>query len=84
MPEAILRTDEQVIAFCRDWLLPMPLLEMAAMHGFADATSVSRAARRLGLPRRSQRDRREREFALTNGRWVLDPKTRIQVWESAA
>jgi len=80
------RTPELDEAFRRDWLLPMPVKEMAAMYGVAP-TTVSARARALGLPpRRVQADRSVSESPhdiSRHGRWVLDPVTRVQVWEAA-
>jgi hypothetical protein len=73
----VLRTPEQVEAFRRDWALGMPLREMAALHGYRNHNSVTRAAKRLGLPRRPGGPERR---GLEGGRWVLDPARRVQVW----
>ena len=79
----VLSTPEQVEAFKRDWEVHgLTLREMAAMHGFRNINSVTRAAKRLGLaPRRGGRPKGS-GHALKGGRWVFDPKRRVQVWVS--
>lgn len=72
----ILDTPELEDAFRTDWTVhEIPLKEMAAMYGFRNINSVSRAARRLGLPKRpggpspdATYDNSPRQ--LTNGSWV--------------
>lgn len=54
-------------AFRRDWALGMPLAEMAALFGFRNHNSVTRAARRLGLPKRPGGPA---PVALDGGVWV--------------
>ena len=54
-------------AFKRDWALGLTLGEMAALYGFRNLNSVTRAARRLGLP---QRPGGPTKMALDGGTWV--------------
>lgn len=78
----ILDTPELEEAFRRDWsVYRLTLREMAAMYGFRNVNSVTRAARRLGLEKRPGGRLGRTEAALTGGRWVLDPARRVQVWQ---
>lgn len=63
----VLVTEAQVAAFAADWMMGMPLAEMAALHGYKNINNVSRRAQRMGLPKRSG----GREPAsLPPGRWL--------------
>ena len=68
--EWILSDEAQRENFKRDWEMGMPLKEMAALHGYRNINSVSRAAHRMGLPKRSGGRRPDREYDLGPGRWV--------------
>ena len=76
----VLTTEEQLAAFRRDWLLGIPLREMAALHGFRNINTVSRTARRLGLAKRpgGPRENHKSPEVLKNGRW--EPRGGVQVW----
>jgi hypothetical protein len=78
----VLRTPEQEEAFRQDWEVHgLTLAEMAALHGYRNVNSVTRAARRLGLkPRPGGREPR----ALTGGRWVRRGLTQVWVEDGAA
>jgi len=71
-------TPELREAFRRDWALGIPIAEMAALYGFRNVNSVTRKARRLGLPPRAGGPERGGAYALTGGRWVSNG--RVQVW----
>jgi hypothetical protein len=72
----VLSTPEQVEAFKQDWEVHgLTLREMAAMHGFRNINSVTRAAKRLGLkPRPGGREPR----ALVGGHW--EKRGLVMVW----
>jgi hypothetical protein len=74
----VLTSREQERAFAADWALGTPLAEMAALHGFRNVNSVTRAAKRLGLPKRPGGPEPR---ALGPGRWVR--RGLIQIWEEA-
>jgi len=76
----VLTSPEQVEAFKEDWLLGMPLREMAALHGYRNVNGVSRAAQRLGLPKRSGGPRNGccSPGSLTGGSWQR--RGLVQVW----
>jgi hypothetical protein len=80
----VLATPEQEEAFRRDWALGLTLRELAALHGFRNVNGASRAARRLGLPRRAGGPPPESELALAGGRWVSDGRVMRWVDEGAA
>jgi len=71
-------TPELRAAFARDWALGIPLAEMAALYGFRNLNSVTRKARRLGLPPRPGGPKAGAAYALEGGRWVSNG--RVQVW----
>lgn len=72
----VLSTPEQVEAFKKDWEVHgLTLREMAALHGFRNINSVTRAAKRLGLkPRPGGPEPR----GLVGGHWERRGAT--QVW----
>jgi hypothetical protein len=76
--------DEE--AFARDWDAGLTLAELAALHGYAGASSASRAARRLGLrPRDGRKDPVNNSPAVlkpSRGRWQTNG--RVQVWVEEA
>jgi hypothetical protein len=81
----VLRDEDQEVAFCRDWLVHgLTLAEMAALHGFRNINSVTRAAQRLGLPKRKggrpRGSRSESAAVLTGGRWERCPRRHVLVW----
>ena len=80
----MITTPEHEAAFRADWALGMPLREMAALHGFRNLNSVTRAAKRLGLPARNGGRPCESPGNLEGrGRWVTGPNG-VQVWEWGA
>lgn len=82
----VLASQEQVEAFKADWALGMPLKEMAALHGYRNINSVTRAAQRLGLSKRAggPRDDAYSPGVLRGGEWRFCPTRRVQVWVEAS
>jgi hypothetical protein len=77
----VLKDEAQVEAFKRDWeVYKLTLAEMAAMHGFKNVNSVTRAAKRLGLAPRPGGPTPELSSprVLTRGQWVRSGL--VQVW----
>lgn len=74
----IICTEEQEEAFRADWEMGMPLKELAALHGFKNVNSVTRLAKRLGLPLRPGGPLPSAPTALRDGRWAS--RNGIQVW----
>jgi hypothetical protein len=75
------RGDEMRAAFARDWAIGTTLAELAALYGFKNLNSVSRYARRQGLPKRKggPRDDALSPGVLRRGRWVQ--RGGIKVWQ---
>ena len=73
--EQRLTSPELVEAFRKDWeVYGLTLAEMAALYGYRNVNSVSRAAQRLGLRKRPGGTKTK----LEGGRWVRRGVT--QVW----
>ena len=80
------RTRDRIIA---DYAAGMPGTKLAEKYGIGQASVYRIVKVSVPPPKRLTRKdrsrmRREEEFALTGGRWVLDPVRRIQRWEPAA
>jgi hypothetical protein len=77
-----LRAPEETAAFARDWVVHgLTLREMAAMYGYRNVNSVTRAARRLGLP---PRPGGRSPVRLDGGRWVRRGMTSVWVEDAEA